>query len=169
MKCYDVLAALARFPNLSLLRLYFHFEYVYVNAPYVEKHPHISTDRLTALHIFSFLHGNKVGASFDCVEMMLGDSPRNPRHQLRNDMLIRPNVWFVCREDEAGKLAVEDDVGEDENPQWQEYFGPERLKRFPGETFPHNLLELIEAGEEADKVFIGGGGCGDVDDIDDLF
>lgn len=99
---------------------------------------------------------------------MMGDSPRIPYYQGLRDVWERPNILFVCREDATGNFVVEDDVHEDEAPSWAGYFGMQRLESHPGETYPHNLQEILDAEEEADRI-MGQVGIISEEDVDDLF
>jgi hypothetical protein len=86
---------------------------------------HISSDRLTVLHIFSYLQDKKVGHPLECLQVVLGmGSRRCPWHFGRG--IRRPNVLFTCRVDMRGELVVDDDSGDDKDihPSWKTYFDP---------------------------------------------
>ncbi|KAE9379586.1 hypothetical protein N431DRAFT_159822 [Stipitochalara longipes BDJ] len=148
---YHFLNSLALFPRLSKLRLYFQFKQQSDLGPLTAKPPHISTDQLTAIHLFSYLRERKTGVALDKLEVMMGDRPLHSRRvdfwRLADD--DRPSILFTCRENARGEVIVEHDPYDDEDVSWWSYFDPNKPKTFRGQTYPDNLLDMIQARQEA--------------------
>lgn len=63
----------------------------------------------------------------------------------------RPSMLFTCREDSDGNPIVKHDPYDDEDVSWWSYFDPNKPKTFRGQTYPNNLLDIIEAGKNGNK------------------
>lgn len=63
----------------------------------------------------------------------------------------RPSMLFTCREDPHGNVICEHDFYDEEDVSWWSYFDQNKPKTFRGQTYPDNLLDIIEVREEASK------------------
>ncbi|KUJ21391.1 uncharacterized protein LY89DRAFT_432668 [Mollisia scopiformis] len=159
---YDFLVSLAQFPQLTTLRLYLLFAETgtcyYPNHdllwPRVNRRlPNVHTDRLTVQHMFLYISMYKVGRRLEQLEVMMGDFPRSMAQiTMRPTEPERPNILFKCHKDDDGKVVVEDDVTDDEDPVWDRYFKVQTFEATPGQAWQDNLEETIANEEEAGRV-----------------
>jgi hypothetical protein len=116
--------------------------------------------------MFSYLRDHKVGVPLERLEVVMSDRRPRSRRVWQLSYHDRPNIPFTCREDKRGNLVVEYDPPDDEDVSWWSYFDPES-KTLPGQTYPDNLRELIEAGQEANRIMDEAGKV--TAEVDDLF
>jgi hypothetical protein len=79
---------------------------------------------------------------------MMSDRPLRSRRVDFWELSDRPSLLFTCRENSGGVLIAEHDPYNGEEPAWRPYFDPNKPKSFRGQTYPDNLLDIIEVGAE---------------------